>query len=108
MLAAEQACLLPSCCVFGRWLNVSRSKQCGLSCCAGAGAPNVIPDQVQLSGTIRALTNKGFGKLRSRVVEVSRHSPVGSPVQLLATSLDIRKLTCYQPSIAHHLRIKDL
>ena len=39
-------------------------------CGAGAGAPNVIPDKVQLSGTIRALTNKRFGELRQRVVEV--------------------------------------
>ena len=38
--------------------------------CAGVGAPNVIPDSVQLSGTIRALTNTRFGELRTRVVEV--------------------------------------
>ena len=36
----------------------------------GAGAPNVIPEQVVLSGTLRALTQKRFGELRERVSRV--------------------------------------
>jgi len=36
---------------------------------AGPGAPNVIPDAVELSGTIRALTTEHFERLRSRVAQ---------------------------------------
>ncbi|KAK9797378.1 hypothetical protein WJX73_007694 [Symbiochloris irregularis] len=36
----------------------------------GAGAFNVIPDKVQLGGTVRALTREQFDKLRERVREV--------------------------------------
>ena len=36
----------------------------------GPGVANVIPESVTLSGTIRALTNAGFVRLRRRVEEV--------------------------------------
>lgn len=37
----------------------------------GPGAHNVIPDSVELKGTIRALTARKFDHLRERVTEVS-------------------------------------
>jgi hypothetical protein len=51
------------------------SEKCGASgprCArfAGPGAPNVIPDSVQLMGTIRALDKEHFAWLRRRVGEV--------------------------------------
>ncbi|KAK9836327.1 hypothetical protein WJX81_005563 [Elliptochloris bilobata] len=36
----------------------------------GPGAPNVIPDAVELSGTVRALTAEHFERLKSRVAQV--------------------------------------
>lgn len=36
----------------------------------GPGAGNVIPDAVELSGTIRALTTEHFARLHSRVAKV--------------------------------------
>ena len=38
--------------------------------CAGEGAPNVIPDSVTLSGTIRSFDKAQFARLRQRVTEV--------------------------------------
>lgn len=38
---------------------------------AGLGAANVIPDTVEMLGTIRALTGQGFASLRRRVTEVA-------------------------------------
>ena len=36
----------------------------------GFGAPNVIPDAVELSGTVRALTTEHFERLKSRIAQV--------------------------------------
>ncbi len=77
---------------------------------AGAGAPNVIPDEVQLSGTIRALTNTRFGQLRSRVVEVSRGSVTPTPCCVACRDVGIleRHAVSASSSAACHLWVGDL
>jgi amidohydrolase len=48
----------------------------------GGSAPNVIPDDVRLEGTLRSFTEEVRGQLRSRVEELLRRTSKGARCQL--------------------------
>ncbi len=52
-------------------MTLLNPKPCSAICAAGVGASNVIPNSVELLGTIRALTPSHFGTMRRRVDEVT-------------------------------------
>ena len=83
-------------------------EQARFNLAAGPGAPNIIPDAVELSGTVRALTAEHFERLKRRVAQVC--SPVcvatcrqawsmhmSSGVWSLASSCTLRGCHSLQP-----------